>query len=511
MHVFGKRREEKNPLDLSSPSNPETSKIMAGSRRQETSGIGVEEQNHDQISNLPDYILCHILSFMPTKDAVKTGILSRRWRDLWTWVPTLDFDSRQFVNRGRMDFFNFVDRSLILYECSNIRRFRLSFEHFEGQMASYTDAWIRFAVRRQVEELELDFCCLDIPYVLLPHCLYNYAKLTYLRLRISNIKLNEFICWRSLKVLCLQWMILEEGIFHVILSGCPLLEDLVIDECDLHPSHLNNSTPNLKSLTVKNFRSRNLRLNISAPKLRSLNIFGFIEGTEFSLTDLLSLHEVTLKFKETTRFDWNDRFSDKLKILLETIIHAKFVTICCWCIQVASTWEAKRQDAPSLNCKCLALELEMRKWELPGIVSLLKASPDLETIIISITLTSSVRFDEEFMRTHDFVQSEYWQMQKSPFPCLAHRLKSVEIHGFMGCDRPMKIRNRGLTNRQENQLKLVKFLLKNAMVLEKMTISFSEGFLREAVKRLAPVVKIVEEISGYPRASSQAEILFSYK
>ncbi|XP_077242050.1 F-box/FBD/LRR-repeat protein At2g04230-like [Tasmannia lanceolata] len=270
--------------------------LVTESSRQETSSRGIEEQNHDQISHLPDFILCHILSFMPMKNAVKTGILSTKWRDLWTWVSTLDFQYRQFADRGRMDFINFVDRSLILYNGSNIRRFHLSFDCDE-RFASYMDVWIRFAVRRQVEELDLDLdeeVAAHNPYdhrYMLPHCLYNNLKLTYLRLRCCNIKLNDFICWRSLKVISLEDVQLEKESFHLILSGCPLLEDLVMVQCRIW-SQLNNSTPNLKSLTVKYFDGR---LIISAPKLRSLNICGFLDSTAFSLTNFsLSLHEVIL-------------------------------------------------------------------------------------------------------------------------------------------------------------------------------------------------------------------------
>ncbi|KAE8681980.1 hypothetical protein F3Y22_tig00111278pilonHSYRG00107 [Hibiscus syriacus] len=55
-------------------------------------------QKHiDQLSNLLDSIICHILSFLPTKLSVATSTLSKRWKHLWTAVPVLSFSSAEFI------------------------------------------------------------------------------------------------------------------------------------------------------------------------------------------------------------------------------------------------------------------------------------------------------------------------------------------------------------------------------------------------------------------------------
>ena len=38
----------------------------------------------DRISALPDSILLSILCFLPINDAIKTGVLSKRWASFWT-------------------------------------------------------------------------------------------------------------------------------------------------------------------------------------------------------------------------------------------------------------------------------------------------------------------------------------------------------------------------------------------------------------------------------------------
>ncbi|KAK2997579.1 hypothetical protein RJ639_026060 [Escallonia herrerae] len=45
--------------------------------------------SRDRISSLPDAILCHTLSLLPAIYAVRTSVLSTRWRHLWALLPNL--------------------------------------------------------------------------------------------------------------------------------------------------------------------------------------------------------------------------------------------------------------------------------------------------------------------------------------------------------------------------------------------------------------------------------------
>ncbi|KHN31750.1 Putative FBD-associated F-box protein [Glycine soja] len=51
------------------------------------------EEERDRLSELPDFVLLHIMNFIDTKDALRTCILSKRWKDLWKHLTTLDLSN----------------------------------------------------------------------------------------------------------------------------------------------------------------------------------------------------------------------------------------------------------------------------------------------------------------------------------------------------------------------------------------------------------------------------------
>ncbi|TXG49134.1 hypothetical protein EZV62_025009 [Acer yangbiense] len=50
----------------------------------------------DRLSSLPDCIIHHILSLTDTKNAVQTHVLSKKWRNHWTNIQSLNFDHSTF-------------------------------------------------------------------------------------------------------------------------------------------------------------------------------------------------------------------------------------------------------------------------------------------------------------------------------------------------------------------------------------------------------------------------------
>jgi hypothetical protein len=50
----------------------------------------------DRLSDLPDCLIQSILSFLGSQQAVRSSVLSRRWRNLWRSVPCIDIDLTLF-------------------------------------------------------------------------------------------------------------------------------------------------------------------------------------------------------------------------------------------------------------------------------------------------------------------------------------------------------------------------------------------------------------------------------
>ncbi|KAJ8438022.1 hypothetical protein Cgig2_030003 [Carnegiea gigantea] len=51
----------------------------------------------DRISNLPDFVLLHILSFLDTREACRVSILSKEWTSVWRTASFLDFQIDCFI------------------------------------------------------------------------------------------------------------------------------------------------------------------------------------------------------------------------------------------------------------------------------------------------------------------------------------------------------------------------------------------------------------------------------
>ncbi|EEC66521.1 hypothetical protein OsI_32643 [Oryza sativa Indica Group] len=92
----------------------------------------------DWFSALPDDIVLHIMTFLTTRQAVRTCVLSRRWRNLWRTVPCINIHIHEFGRnetgfikydqKMELSFNSFLDKVLKLRDpAASIRTFCFKF------------------------------------------------------------------------------------------------------------------------------------------------------------------------------------------------------------------------------------------------------------------------------------------------------------------------------------------------------------------------------------------------
>ncbi|VYS68627.1 unnamed protein product [Arabidopsis thaliana] len=401
----------------------------------------------DIFNGLPDDVLVKILSFVPTKVAVSTSILSKRWEFLWMWLPRLDFgspktDLQAFLNTCQYDkeeevgLVDFIDKKLPLHRAPVLESLRLNFylyqynTHIEPE---YIKRWIEIAVSRHVRVLEISYECWDEN--IFPSSLFTCKSLVTLKLdNVVLIDVPSTVSFPSLKTLQLDSVTFVEGkSLQDILSICPVLDDLSVI-CSVHQD-------------VKEF-------TIIVPSLQSLTLFidncevfdGYVIDTpSLKYLKLEDVHEeehyCLLKKMPKLREAYVDVQLDDLKSLIGSITSVK-----------------------RLN------HMFREKSKILG--QLLKDSPNLRVLNIfkvqgHVTLSTGV---------------DCWNQPISVPECLLESLQIFNLSHYFG-------------NQQDRDF--VVYILKNACHLKTATI------LADEPEHLVPNLK---ELTLSPRASSTCQL-----
>ncbi|XP_039141321.1 F-box/FBD/LRR-repeat protein At1g13570-like [Dioscorea cayenensis subsp. rotundata] len=203
----------------------------------------------DRISSLPSNIIGIILMDLPLKDAVRSSILSSKWRYEWSTIPQLVFDRHSFPLPSRHALGEIVDQVLFLHS-GPIEKFAFDGYTYDDSFTR-VDRWLVYLSRNGLKELILNFCPTRLYQ--LPTTLFNCQALTFLELQDCEFILpcvsKGFI---NLATLVLKDITISDEYFESLISNCPLLRKLVFSDfygC----SHLKVNAPNLKELFVNGF------------------------------------------------------------------------------------------------------------------------------------------------------------------------------------------------------------------------------------------------------------------
>ncbi|XP_026664913.2 putative F-box/FBD/LRR-repeat protein At4g03220 isoform X2 [Phoenix dactylifera] len=460
------------------------------------------QEEADRISCLHDAIIYHIFSFVSTIDVVQTSILARRWRHLWTSVPTLDFDDDEFsIANGEDEFVHFVNKVQSCYKAQQIQRYHLSIK--QARNSNFLETWVRFAVEHNVQELYL-----DLPHGR-PFEVSFCQSVRVLKLH-GDLKLPASGCFSSLEHLSLLGVQLtnDNGILDVTSEHYPLLRSCSLKSC-MGLNCLNINCSLLEHLDVENCFDLD-QLHVSAGKLRFLSV-------QSSFTYGIDTGWVEIAAPSLQTFEWLDYITDNFSIGNFTCLKSAHTSLvfhyhpekkesymknarkflhhlacaetlhvempCLWGLH--SNKELLEGLSTKLfNLKHLTLLVSLDDHVLRGVSCLIRSCSNLEILHIH-TIDEHIQeeLNNSFPDLSHFDQRESWSYQRRP---LDH-LSEAKIYGFRG---------------KEHEIEFMQFLLEHAITLKRMIILFSgQVFVDQVMK-----TQMAEKLMKFTKASPDAVV-----
>ncbi|KAL6500099.1 hypothetical protein OROGR_028009 [Orobanche gracilis] len=243
------------------------------------------------LPHLPDNVVEKIISFLPVDLAAQANSVSKQWSLIWPSFPVLDFDegdrsnSESYFKRRRF-------LSLLRYclgRCRDqklVEKLRIRARCDYGYVYTLVNEWIDFAAKRRVKELHIQDLdqekgnCILIAHDVLTLKSLTTLNLENLRLYASAGFINGPVSLPLLKTMTLKEIRLLDdnddadiSALPSLVSGCPSLEHLSIDSCNLGFStiRLPISSNSLKSLEIMHCHSSDI--DITAKNLGSFTLY----------------------------------------------------------------------------------------------------------------------------------------------------------------------------------------------------------------------------------------------
>ncbi|GER44201.1 F-box family protein [Striga asiatica] len=299
----------------------------------------------DRISEFPIPILHHIICYLSQKEAVRTCVLSKKWRHIGSTRPNLDFSEEWFdntqeksvsvvdqncsilqhilfllsrpwrhkgstrpnkgFNTTQQNFVSVVNRTLQGYCDRNlsIHKLYLDLSWVSRPVVSLLDKWIPIIAALNIKALKLTFLLYTPAYYYLPSAVLATESLE--ELHLSNCRLSpvESVRFKSLRTLTLDFVEVDGGTLEKITWGCSLLRRLVLTNCcGLRNVRLSETTsPGLKHFVLRDFeRIEGRSIEIDVPNLETVSIQGTWTWSHrqstflFSRLTILHLYSVIL-------------------------------------------------------------------------------------------------------------------------------------------------------------------------------------------------------------------------
>ncbi|GJR63670.1 F-box domain containing protein [Tanacetum coccineum] len=241
----------------------------------------------DRISMLPDSIVHHILSYLldDPKSRVRMSVLSKGWFALTESFPILHFNlyGAGFYPRYENfmeNFCEYVQYTVYRFCNQNISAHTLNM----------------FADIINIEQIELFGHCLDLvlekglqvmdihfqyypenlPMFCVPNMVLSASSLTSLALHnceLPSSLMVGVVKFKSLRLLSLSHLPIDEGVIEYLTKGCPILEEIYLRYCYGFKTFCVKRHRNLQKVEIYCDRRFLLeRIDVEAPNLSSFEV-----------------------------------------------------------------------------------------------------------------------------------------------------------------------------------------------------------------------------------------------
>uniref|UniRef100_M4EDM5 F-box domain-containing protein n=1 Tax=Brassica campestris TaxID=3711 RepID=M4EDM5_BRACM len=391
----------------------------------------------DMISELPDSLLTQILSYLPTGDSVQTGILSKRWKNLWLSVPALDLNCFLIAYEDDEEvLFTFVERFLEFSPESSLLKVKVrcrplmidGFMDRVGTMISRGTQHLDVVSRNcYFEERGMYYACVEF----MPMNLYTSKTLVYLKLSSSGL----------------------------MDPGCPVLEELTLARDPDDDYALRNDefgVMRVRSQSLKRFSVLPLRevrdyhsivkctLEIDAPGLEYMSL-GEDQFDSIVVKNLTSLIMVNLDIKFVINlngfFDpWDASKRNEIRGFLNGISSVRHIIISEKTVKALDLY-SKGGMIPKFN-NLSRLEAVFPSALLQFLPAFLECCPNLKHLVLKVV--------------HSEEMNEGLELTDVP-RCVSTTLECVEIKDKFEWE--------------EEKMKVASYFLENSAVLKKFILS----------------------------------------
>ncbi|XP_010431289.1 PREDICTED: FBD-associated F-box protein At3g52670-like [Camelina sativa] len=430
----------------------------------------------DRLTQLPEDLILRVLSLLPTKTAITTSVLSKQWRSLWKFVPNLKFDSEDHKSQDQT-FSEGVSRSILSHKATVLESLRLK---FSSDNVSPVDIglWVGIAFTRHLRKLVLYVYYPSHETFSFPASLCTCNTLETLKLSLGIIvDLLSPVLMKSLRTLHLEFVSYKDDeSFRNLLSGCPVLENLVLDRGEYYDDVVTFviEVPSLKRLEIYDYncdeRFEGYRINVSSLEYLTFQELTFQELTDFEIS--LNAPELVEVYIIGGSYIIADKFLGSLK-------SAKRVSFDLLPLQIVC-------PTSSIFYQLVSLEMHTRKQEWWNVLTvMLEISPKLQVLRLL-----------DYRNKDDDMVGGKWNEPKYVPECLLSHLETFVWEKYAW-------------DRQEEQ-EVATYILRYAKQLKKATIS-TNPINSKKLKKLEERRKMLKELASVVRASSSCHLVYEFE